>query len=108
MNRNPSFGEINVGAMVGTAVGSVGGLFAIGLGRVVLTRNIALLFSTPILGLMCSLLGGAVGWILGGQLGPRLGRMLQTQSGEIIGGFLGGLLPVLLIALWGWYLVRPR
>jgi len=90
--------------MVGAIVGSVGGLFAIGLVRAILLHNLALLFSTPILGLICWLLCGAIGWVLGGQIGPWLGQRFYSLKVEVLGGALGGLIPVLLIAIWAWYM----
>jgi len=106
--KMPGFGEPNVGALVGAVVGSLGGLFAVGLARAIMARDFTLLLEARILGLGCWLISGLVGWVLGGQLGPRLGQILHKQHGEIIGGVLGGLIPVALIALWGWYLVAPR
>ncbi len=90
--------------MVGAIVGSIGGLFAIGLVRAMLLHNLALLFGTPILGLICWVLCGGAGWVLGGQIGPRLGAKLNSQNAEILGGILGGLIPVLLVAAWAWHM----
>ena len=49
------------------------------------------------------LLGGDLG-LLGGQIGPRLGEKFNTQRAEMTGGALGGLVAVVLTALWGWYM----
>jgi hypothetical protein len=97
-----------MGALVGAIVGATGGLFALGIAPAVIDRNAALLFGTPILGLICFFVSGAVGWLIGGQLGPRLGDKFQPRSAELVGGALGGLVPVTLIALWGWYMVTPH
>jgi hypothetical protein len=51
------------------------------------------------------LISAPVGWLIGGQLGPRFGDALRSERAEIAGGVLGGLVPVVLIALWGWYMV---
>ena len=71
--RRPGFGEANWGAMVGAVVGAIGGLFAIGIAHAIAGRNLALLVGTPVLSLVCCLLGGPIGWLIGGQTGPRLG-----------------------------------
>jgi len=104
----PSFGEANMGALAGAIVGAVGGLFGVGIAAAVIGRNAALLFDTPILGLICFFISGSTGWVLGGQIGPRFGDTFQTSRAEIIGGLLGGLLPVTGIALWGWYMITPH
>ena len=106
--RNPGFGETNLGALSGAVVGAIGGLFAIGIGPAIVGRNLALLFGTPILALICWVVSGLVGWVLGGQVGPRLGEKLESQKAEIIGGIVSGLVPVVLIALWGWSMVKPQ
>jgi len=100
----PSFGESNLGALVGAVVGATGGLFAVGIAPAILERNLATLFSFPWIGLVCMVISGAIGWLLGGQLGPRLGDKYNTQRAEITGGAIAGLVPVTLIALWAWYM----
>jgi hypothetical protein len=100
----PSFGESNLGALVGAVVGATGGLFAVGIAPAILERKLALLFFYPAIGLVCMLVSGGIGWLLGGQLGPRMGDKYENQRAEITGGALGGLAPVILIALWGWYM----
>lgn len=105
---NPRFGQGSLGAVVGAAVGAIGGLFAVGVAPAILQRNAAALFATPTLGLVCWLVSGLAGWGLGGQLGVRLGRRYGQQWVEVTGGVVGGLVPVVLIALWGWYLEAPR
>lgn len=90
--------------MAGAVVGAIGGLFAIGIGPALVYKQVALLFGTPILGLICWLVSGPLGWLIGGQIGPRLGDRFESQRVEMIGGILGGLIPVLAIAWWGWYM----
>ena len=46
--RKPEFGEINLGALAGAVVASIGGLFAIDIAEAVSHRNAALLLSTPL------------------------------------------------------------
>jgi hypothetical protein len=106
--QKPSFGETNLGALVGAVVGSVGGLFAVGIAPAIVGKSLALLFATPILSLASWIVSGCVGWVIGGQLGPRLGALFRTSRGEIVGGVVGGLIPVVSIALWGWYMVMPH
>ena len=93
-----------MGALAGAVVGSIGGLFAIGVVRAILGKNIALLLSMPMLGLSSWLVCGLVGWFLGGQIGPRVGERYYSQQAELLGGAIGGLIPVLLVALWAWHM----
>jgi hypothetical protein len=102
--RRPSLGEFNLGALVGAILGSIGGLFAIGTVRAVLAKNAALLFGTPILGLISWVVCGVGGWLLGGQIGPRLGEKYYSQRAEIVGGALGGFIPVVLVVVWALYM----
>jgi hypothetical protein len=99
----PGLGESNLGALVGAVVGAIGGLFAVGVARAILSHNLAYLVGTPLLGTLCMLVSGPIGWLLGGQIGPRFGDKYNTQQAEMIGGALGGLIPVVLLALWAWY-----
>lgn len=102
--RKPAFGEANMGALAGAVIGAIGGLFAIGIGPAIAAQNIRLLVGTPILAIISLLVCGPLGWIIGGQIGPRLGGKFKTQRAETIGGVIGGLIPVLLVVLWGWYM----
>jgi hypothetical protein len=97
-------GEYNMGALAGAVVGSIGGLFAIGVVRAILGRNIALLLATPILGVVSFIVCGIAGWLAGGQIGPRLGEKYYSQRVEMLGGALGGVIPVLLVAAWALYM----
>src|SRR6266850_7522087 len=103
--RRPGFGETNFGSLAGVAVGSVGGLFALGIVRAIAKHNPALLIDTPILSLLSCLVCGTIGWFMGGQIGPMIGEKFRTQRAEIIGGAIGGLIPVLLVAAWGCYMM---
>jgi hypothetical protein len=102
--RKPAFGESNLGALSGAVVGAIGGLFAVGIAPAIIEHKLALLFATPMLGVVCWLISLPIGWVLGGQIGPRVGELFQSERAEIIGGVLGGVAPILLIAAWGWYM----
>jgi hypothetical protein len=104
--RPPRFAEANMGAMIGAIVGGVGGLFAIGLASAIGEGDVSWLFRTPKLSLICWLISGPAGWILGGQFGPRLGLRFRKRKAEIIGGVIGGLVPVIFFIVVGYYLDR--
>jgi hypothetical protein len=105
MARKPSIGEANLGALIGGVIGSILGLFALGLAPAVMTGKLQYLVQAPILNVMSFFVSGASGWSVGGQLGPRVERFLGEQDAHIAGGIIGGLFPVLAIAAFGWYLV---
>lgn len=100
----PRLGQSNLGALVGAVVGAIGGLFAAGIAPAIIAKNLALLVRYPTVGILCLLVGGAAGWLAGGQIGPRFGAKFNTQQAEMAGGAVGGLIPVILIVLWGWYM----
>ena len=106
--RGPSLGEASYGAVTGAVVGAIGGLFAVGLARAIIAHNPALLLDTPRLNMICWLVCLLLGWFIGGQLGPRLGERFNSLRVEIVAGGIGGLVPVIAIALWGWYMVTPH
>ncbi len=97
-------GQYSLSAVVGAVVGSIGGLFAIGTVRALLHHNLALIFRFPMLGLLSWIICGVAGWLLGGWLGPRCGQFFSSYQAELMGGALGGLVPVLLVAAWAWYM----
>ena len=104
--RKPLFGEASLGALVGAVVGAVGGLVAIGIAPAIMTKDPAMLLRRPFLVLMSWVLSTPTGWVIGGQLGPLLGGLLRSSVAEVVGGVVGGLIPVGLLALFGWWLVR--
>jgi hypothetical protein len=106
--RKPRLGELNLGAMAGIAVGGIGGLFAVGIAPAIVYRDPAAIFGTRIISLICCVISGIGGWLIGGQLGPLVGSWFRSERAELIGGTLGGLVPVVVIALWGWYMVSGR
>lgn len=101
--NEPRIGEASKGALAGAVVGAIGGLFAINIGPAIVERNLSLLFSTPILSLISWFISLPLGWVIGGQLGPRLGHWRNSERVEIVMGAIGGLLPVIAIAAFGWY-----
>ena len=86
-------------------VGAIGGLFAVDVASAIIDKDPTRLISTPRLSLLCWIVSLPIGWLIGGQLGPRLRDALRSPLAEIIGGGLGGLVPVIALGLWGWYLV---
>ena len=101
--RKPGFGETNLGAVMGAATGSIGGLFAVGIVPAIAYKNITYLLHTPILALISWLTCIIVGWCMGGQIGPRFGMRFKSQRAETLGGCIGGLVPIIAIVLWSWY-----
>ena len=107
MNK-PGFSEANLGAVIGAVLGAIGGLIAVTLPLAILSHDIRVLASARTFALIGFLVSTPVGWLLGGQIGPRLAGALNDRIAAIIGGILGGLLPVSGFALWGWYLIQPK
>jgi hypothetical protein len=106
--RRPGLGEASQGALAGAVVGAIGGLFAVGLAPAIIGKDLTLLFKFPLLSLLCWLVSLPAGWFIGGQVGPPLGELLNSPRAEVVGGAIGGLVPVLGIALWGWYMITPH
>jgi hypothetical protein len=104
MSRKPPVGEANLAALIAAVIGSIGGLFALGLIPAIVSRNPQFLALAPKMNVISFFLCGVIGWFLGGQLGPRLQGASGEKNGCIIGGIIGGLVPVLSIAAFGWYL----
>jgi hypothetical protein len=106
--RKPRFGESNLAAVVGAAVGAVGGLFAVGIPPAILAHDSARLLATPMLGFIGWFVSGSIGWLIGGQVGPRLELKLSTRAASIVGGVLGGLVPTISIMAWSYYMITSR
>ena len=100
--RKPSPGEANLAALIAAVVGSIGGLFALGLVPAIISRNPQFLAVAPKLNVISFFICGAVGWLVGGQLGPRMQEVLGERNGYIAGGIIGGMIPVLSVAAIGW------
>jgi hypothetical protein len=101
--RKPGFGETNLGAVTGAATGSIGGLFSVGIVPAIARRDIMGLFDSPVLALISWLVCIICGWLIGGQIGPRLGMRFKSQRAETVGGCIGGLIPIIAVMLWSWY-----
>lgn len=105
MSRRPSIGEANQAALIAAVIASIGGLFALGIAPAIITRNPQWLAQFPKLNMLSFVLCGVLGWFIGGQIGPRLGRFISEKNSYIVGGIIGGLLPVAGVTALGWYLV---
>ena len=49
--------------------------------------------------------GRIIGWLAGGYISHALAKILGVQKAGILGGLLGGLIPVTGFALWGFYMI---
>ena len=103
--RKPSLGEPNLAAVIGAVTGAMGGLFAITVPYAIRTHDVTALNAARTLGLVGFLVSAPVGWLIAGQIGPRLEGKLGERAAAIIGGVLGGLVPVLGFVYWGWRLI---
>ncbi len=103
--KEPSVGKENLGAVIGAVIGAIGGLFAITIPLAVLTGNLQALSMARKLGLIGFVISVPIGWFAGGYLSHALENVLNKKAAGIIGGIVGGLLPVAGIALYGWHLV---
>lgn len=69
-----------------------------------MTRNIQNLSVARNFGLVSFVICTPFGWFAGGYLSHLLAKFLPRRPANIIGGILGGCLPVAGVALYGWYL----
>ncbi len=102
--REPGMGEINLGALAGGVVGSIGGLFAVGIPPAILFRSLHALFSTPKLAVICFFIAGILGLLIGGQIGPRIRRISPNPWAELAAGAAGGLIPVIVVLVWSYHM----
>ena len=101
----PSVGKENLGAVIGAVIGAVGGLFAIAIPLAIMTGNVQRLSDARKLGLFGFLVSVPIGWFAGGYISHALEKKIPRKAAGVIGGILGGMLPVTAIALLGWYIV---
>jgi hypothetical protein len=97
-------GQANLAALIGGSIGSITGLFAMGIVPALMEQDVHRLMTQPNLSLFCFFIGGAVGWLVAGQIGPRLEQPRAIQRAHIIGGIVGGLIPFAGFVLLGWFL----
>lgn len=103
--KEPSVGKENLGAVIGAVIGAVGGLVAIAIPYALMTRNVQSLSAARSFGLISFLICTPVGWFAAGYLSHFLERFLAVKTANIVGGIIGGLLPVTAVALYGWHYV---
>jgi hypothetical protein len=103
--KEPSFGKENLGAVIGAVTSAIGGLFAIAIPLAIMTRNIQALSTARTFGLVSFLVCTPIGWFAGGYISHALASTLGPKKAGVLGGLVGGLLPVAGFALWGLYLV---
>jgi hypothetical protein len=103
--RKPRLGEGSLGAVIGAVVGAVGGLIAVALPFAIKYRDIQLLSEARTIGIIGFMVSAPLGWFIGGQIGPRLEGKFSERTAGIIGGILGGMIPVGALIFWGWRMV---
>ena len=105
MDDEPSLGKENLGAVIGAVTGAIGGLVAIAIPYALMTRNFQSLSAARSFGLISFLVCTPIGWFAGGYLTHYLERFMRPKTASIVGGGIGGLLPVAGVALYGWHMV---
>jgi hypothetical protein len=103
--REPSFGKENLGAVIGAVTGALGGLFAVAIPLAILTRSLQALSAARTFGLISFLVCTPIGWFAGGYLSHAITKPLGERKAAVLGGFIGGTLPVTGFALWGFYMI---
>lgn len=96
--------ETTLASMIGSILGSIPGLFAIGVIPAILEREPRLVLAHPTIGLLCFVVGGVFGWFVGGSLGWRLGKPHGTPQSQVTGGVIAGTLPLIAFLVLGWLL----
>lgn len=103
--KEPSFGKENMGAVIGAVTGALGGLFAVAIPLAILTRSLQALSAARTFGLISFLVCTPIGWFAGGSISHALAKRIGVQRAGILGGIIGGSLPVSGFALWGFYMI---
>jgi hypothetical protein len=103
--RGPDLGRLNFGAVSGAVVGSVGGLFAVGIPPAIVFRSIQAMFSTPKIAVICFVISGVIGMMLGGVVGAWVSRRSFSQWPEVVAGGVCGLIPVIAVLWWSYVMV---
>lgn len=101
--NGPEFGRPNFGGLAGAVVGGIGGVFALFVVPAIIKRDPQWMISFRFFTLLACIVSLIVGWCLGWAIGRPLGNKLRSQRAEMVGGALGGLLTVGLVAAYGWY-----
>jgi hypothetical protein len=100
--KSGTFGEANLAAVIGSSIGSVTSLFAIGVAPAIIESDARLLLAFPTISLFLFVLGGIAGWLMGGLLGRRLAKPQRMQRAHVTGGLIGGAVPFVAFVLLGW------
>ena len=103
--KEPSIGKENLGAVIGAVTGALGGLFAVAIPLAILTRNLQALSAARTFGLISFLVCTPIGWFAGGYISHVLVKRIGEKKAGILGGIVGGLLPVTGFSLWGFYMI---
>jgi len=103
--REPSVGKENLGAVIGAVTGALGGLFAVAIPLAILTRSLQALSAARTFGLISFLVCPPIGWFAGGYLCHAITKRFGERKAAVLGGLVGGLLPVTGFALWGFYMI---
>ena len=105
--REPSFGKENLGAVIGAALGALGGLMGVAIPYAIATKSLEALSAARTFGIMGFFVGTPVGWFAGGYIADWLARKkLPARESGVLGGIAGGLIPAAMFALVGFLLSR--
>jgi hypothetical protein len=103
--KEPSIGKENLGAVIGAVIGALGGLVAITIPYAIMTGDFQALSAARKFGLISFVVCVPSGWFGGGYLTHLLEKKFPVKFSAIVGGLLGGLIPVSAFAAWGYYLI---
>jgi hypothetical protein len=103
--KEPSIGKENLGAVIGAVIGALGGLVAITIPYAIMTGDFQALSAARKFGLISFVICVPGGWFGGGYLTHLLEKKFPVKFSAIVGGLLGGLIPVSMFAAWGYYLI---